>query len=189
MGKTWTGKLALVTMLLTMLVAVSCSKKAVEVDPTTAETTPLEAVTETTPDDGTAAEDAAQIAEEELMKKEAAAHADALAAFENTYIAFNYDSSAIQDSEIANIEAKADWLKENPGVRITIEGHCDDRGTTDYNLALGDRRAARVKALLKSLGIDAGRMVTVSYGEERPVDPAATEAAWAKNRRAHFVIR
>ena len=188
MGKTWTGKLALVTVLLTMLVAVSCSKKAVEVDPT-AEAVPQEAVTETTPDDGVAAEDAARIAEEELMKKEAEARAEALTVFENTDIDFNYDSSAIQDSEIAIIEAKAEWLKENPGVRITIEGHCDDRGTTDYNLALGDRRAARVKAFLESLGIDADRMVTVSYGEERPVDPSATQAAWAKNRRAHFVIR
>lgn len=188
MRKTWTGRLALVTVLLTMLVAVSCSKKTVEVDPT-ADATPQETVTETTLDEGTLAEEAARIAEEELMRKEAEARAEALSAFENTDIAFNYDSSAIQDSEIANLEAKAEWLKENPGVRITIEGHCDDRGTTDYNLALGDRRAARVKAFLESLGIDADRMVTVSYGEERPLDPAATEAAWAKNRRAHFVIR
>jgi peptidoglycan-associated lipoprotein len=188
MGKTWTGRLALITVLLTMLVAVSCSKKAVEVDPN-AEATSQGAVTETSLEDGETAEDAARIAEEGLTKKEAAARADALTAFANTDIAFYYDSSAIQDSEIANLEAKSEWLKENPSVRITIEGHCDDRGSTDYNLALGDRRAARVKAFLESLGIEADRMVTVSYGEERPVDPAATEAAWAKNRRANFVIR
>lgn len=188
MGKTWRGTLALITVLLTMLVAVSCSKKAVETDPT-ADAASQETVTEEATDDATAAEDAALIAEEELMKKEAAARAEARAAFENTHVFFNYDSSAVQDSEIASLEAKAEWLKENPGVRITIEGHCDDRGTTDYNLALGDRRAARVKAFLESLGVAADRMVTVSYGEERPLDPAATEAAWAKNRRAQFVIR
>jgi len=188
MGKTWTGKLALLTVLLTMLVAVSCAKKDVEIDPT-ADAAAQQAVTDTTAEDAAAADEAARIAEEELMKKEAEARAEALSVFENTNIAFNYDSSAIQDSEIANLEAKAEWLKENPGVRITIEGHCDDRGTTDYNLALGDRRAARVKAFLESLGIDADRMVTVSYGEERPLDPAANEAAWAKNRRAQFVIR
>jgi len=188
MGKNWRGSLALITVLLTMLVAVSCSQKPVETDPTT-DAAAQETITEEATDATTAADDAAVIAEEELMKKEAAARAEARSAFENTDIYFNYDSSAVQDSEIAALEAKAEWLKENPGVRITIEGHCDDRGTTDYNLALGDRRAARVKAFLESLGVDADRMVTVSYGEERPADPAANESAWAKNRRAQFVIR
>ncbi|WP_226860022.1 peptidoglycan-associated lipoprotein Pal [Desulfoluna spongiiphila] len=188
MGKNWRGSLALITVLLTMLVAVSCSQKPVETDPTT-DAAAQEAMTDEAADATAAADDAAMIAEEELMKKEAAARAEARSAFENTNIFFNYDSSAVQDSEIAALEAKAEWLKENPGVRITIEGHCDDRGTTDYNLALGDRRAARVKAFLESLGVDADRMVTVSYGEERPADPAANESAWAKNRRAEFVIR
>lgn len=187
MGKTWRGRIALATVLLTLLVTVSCSKKAVETNPAAAAAA-TETVTKATTD-ATDATDAARIAEEELMKKEAAARAAAQEAFENTDIAFNYDSSAIQDSEIAVLEAKALWLKANPDMKITIEGHCDDRGTTDYNLALGDRRAERVKAFLESLGIDAGRMTTVSYGEERPLDPAATEAAWARNRRAHFVIR
>ncbi len=187
MGKTWRVRLALITVLLTMLVAVSCSKKAVETDPA-AGITAQETMTEETSDDA-AATDAALIAEEELMKKEAAAREEARTAFQDTDIYFNYDSSAVQDSDIAILEAKAEWLKENPGVRITVEGHCDDRGTTDYNLALGDRRAARAMAFLESLGVEADRMVTVSYGEERPLDPTASEAAWSKNRRAHFVIR
>lgn len=189
MGKIWRGRLVLATVLLTMLVATSCAKKTVEVAPTP-EATPQEIISEEFSMDTSAAEEAAAaIVEEELMKKEEAARVEARTAFETSNIAFNYDSSAVHNSEIANLEVKAEWLKANPGVRITIEGHCDDRGTTDYNLALGDRRAARVKAFLESLGIDASRMVTVSYGEERPLDPSANEAAWTRNRRAQFVIR
>ena len=76
----------------------------------------------------------------------------------------------------------------HPGVTVTIEGHCDERGTNEYNLALGDRRAESAKRFLTDLGISATRLTTVSYGEERPVDPRHNEEAWAKNRRAHFVI-
>ena len=188
MGKTWTGKSAILIVLLTMMVAVSCAKKPMETDPAAGDAAP--AVTQPADHEGAVnPEEAARVSEEELMKKEAAARAEARADFENTAILFNYDSSAIQDSEVTSLEKKAEWLNSNPGVRITIEGHCDDRGTTDYNLALGDRRAARVKAFLESLGVSADRIVTVSYGEERPIDVAQTEAAWAKNRRASFVIR
>ena len=73
-------------------------------------------------------------------------------------------------------------------VTVTIQGHCDERGTNEYNLALGDRRADSTKTFLVDLGISASRLTTVSYGEERPVDPRHNEEAWAKNRRAHFVI-
>ena len=187
MGKTWTGKTAILIVMLTMLVAVSCAKKNTTKDCTTENTAPAMDQSAETPEINP--EEAARIAEEELMKKEAVARAEARAAFETTPVLFNYDSSAIQDSEIATLEAKAQWLKKNPGVRITIEGHCDDRGTTDYNLALGDRRAARVQAFLESLGVSADRMATVSYGEERPLDPSQSEKAWAKNRRVGFVIR
>ncbi len=189
MGKIWRGRLTLVTVLLAMLVATSCAKKTVEVPPAPV-TEAEEIIAEEISMDTSAAEEAAAIAEEELiMKKEETARVEARMAFEMTDIDFDYDSSAVQSSEIANLEMKAAWLKANPEVSITIEGHCDNRGTTDYNLALGDRRAGRVKAFLESLGIDANRMVTVSYGEERPLDPAANEAAWNRNRRAHFVIR
>jgi peptidoglycan-associated lipoprotein len=83
---------------------------------------------------------------------------------------------------------KAEWLRENPARTVTIEGHCDDRGTNEYNLALGDRRAESAKTFLVDLGIDATRLITISYGEERPVDPRSNEEAWAKNRRDHFVV-
>ena len=83
---------------------------------------------------------------------------------------------------------KAEWMRENPNATVTIEGHCDERGTNEYNLALGDRRAESAKAFLTDLGIDSSRLTTISYGEERPVDPRSDEEAWAKNRRAHFVV-
>ena len=83
---------------------------------------------------------------------------------------------------------KAEWLINNPDVRVTIEGHCDERGTNEYNIALGDRRAEAAKAFLVDLGVPAGNLTSISYGEERPVDPGNSEEARAKNRRCHFVL-
>ena len=80
------------------------------------------------------------------------------------------------------------WLNDNPDANIVIEGHCDDRGTNAYNLALGERRAESVKAFLADLGIESARMTTISYGEEKPLDLGQNEEAWAKNRRAEFVL-
>lgn len=81
------------------------------------------------------------------------------------------------------------WLRSNFDVAITIEGHCDERGTNAYNLALGERRAESVKTFLAGLGIDQSRLATISYGEERPLDPGHGETSWSRNRRAHFSIR
>ena len=86
------------------------------------------------------------------------------------------------------LNADADILKKYPGWTITIEGHCDERGTAEYNLALGERRALAAKTYLVSLGIPADRLRTVSYGKEFPFDPGHSEDAWSKNRRAHFVV-
>ena len=80
-------------------------------------------------------------------------------------------------------------MKDNPRTRVIIEGHCDERGTNEYNLALGDRRAFSAKTFLVDLGIDEARISTVSYGEERPLVRGEDEDAWAQNRRAHFVIK
>jgi peptidoglycan-associated lipoprotein len=79
------------------------------------------------------------------------------------------------------------WLKSNPNVKVRLEGHCDERGTAEYNLALGQKRAEGVKSFLEGMGISSQRMATVSYGEERPLDPAHNEAAWTKNRRVDIV--
>jgi peptidoglycan-associated lipoprotein len=110
------------------------------------------------------------------------------AAFENEDIFFAYDSSALTNPAQDVLRKKTTFLKANPNVKVTIEGHCDDRGTNEYNLALGEARARAAKAFLVDLGVPAARMATISYGEERPLVRGTTEEAWAKNRRAHFVI-
>src|SRR5262249_42880955 len=104
-------------------------------------------------------------------------------------IFFDYDEYAIRDDARATLQTNARGLTERPNVNFTIEGHCDERGSEKYNLALGDRRANAAKEFLVGQGIAATRIETVSYGEERPFDPGHTEAAWSKNRRAHFVMR
>ena len=109
--------------------------------------------------------------------------------FENEDIYFEFDSASLAGEAQDILRRKAEWLRDNPGVRVIIEGHCDERGTNEYNLALGDRRAYSAKAFLLDLGIDSARLTTVSYGEERPTDTQSTEEAWALNRRAHFVIK
>jgi peptidoglycan-associated lipoprotein len=101
---------------------------------------------------------------------------------------FAYDSAALSGEATALLEAHAAWLGRNPTVTVTIEGHCDERGTVEYNLALGDQRARAVKDYLVSRGIAEDRLVTVSYGKERPLDPGTGESAWSRNRRAHFVV-
>ena len=101
-------------------------------------------------------------------------------------IRFAYDSSSVDDVGRQNVEHNLQVLQANPGIRIQLEGHCDERGTAEYNLALGTRRAQAVYDLLISFGIPASRLETISYGEEVPLDPAHNEAAWAKNRRVHF---
>lgn len=103
-------------------------------------------------------------------------------------IYFEFDKSTLTPLAQDNLMRKAEWLRENPDATVTIEGHCDERGTNEYNLALGDRRAESAKDFLTDLGIDAARLSTISYGEERPVDPRSMEEAWEKNRRAHFVV-
>jgi peptidoglycan-associated lipoprotein len=108
--------------------------------------------------------------------------------FENEDIYFEFDSIRLTPEAQELLTKKAAWLRANPAAKVTIEGHCDNRGTNEYNLALGEGRAQSAKAFLVDLGIDASRLKTISYGEERPIDRAQTEEAWARNRRAHFVI-
>jgi peptidoglycan-associated lipoprotein len=101
---------------------------------------------------------------------------------------FDYNEAALSADAQAALTESANWLKRNSQYNLLIEGHCDERGTEQYNLALGDRRANTVKQFLMTLGVDGGRIRTVSYGEERPFDPGHDESAWAKNRRAHLVL-
>jgi peptidoglycan-associated lipoprotein len=101
---------------------------------------------------------------------------------------FALDSADIDPSAKSVLDADAAVLKQNGSWVVTVEGHCDERGTAEYNLALGDRRASAAVAYLRSLGIPADRLKTVSYGKEFPFDPGHDDGAWSKNRRAHFVV-
>jgi peptidoglycan-associated lipoprotein len=101
---------------------------------------------------------------------------------------FDYDKSDIKDEDRGTLQRQASWLQRYPEVRVTIQGNCDERGTREYNLALGARRANAVKEYLVSLGVSAGRVDTISYGKERPICTESTEECWAQNRRGVTVI-
>jgi peptidoglycan-associated lipoprotein len=103
-------------------------------------------------------------------------------------IRFAYDSANLTDEARSTLEKHALWLQSHRETRVTIEGHCDERGTVEYNLALGEQRARAARDYLVSLGVAPDRLRTVSYGKERPLDPAGTEEAWARNRRDHFQV-
>lgn len=110
--------------------------------------------------------------------------ADFMASVLGDTILFDTDRYNIDSEDQGILQSQAQWLARYPGKRVTVEGHADERGTRDYNLALGERRANAAKNYLVSLGIDASRITTVSYGKERPVALGSDEASWAKNRRA-----
>jgi peptidoglycan-associated lipoprotein len=101
---------------------------------------------------------------------------------------FAFDQSDLTEESRGRLASNAEFMREHPEYLFTIEGHCDERGTNEYNLALGQRRANAAKDYIASLGIDAGRMRTISYGEERPFCTESSESCWAQNRRAHFVV-
>ena len=103
-------------------------------------------------------------------------------------INFDFDSSSIRPDARIILERNADYFMNNRVSAIVIEGHCDEQGTAEYNMALGERRAQETKKYLVNLGVKESLMKTVSFGEENPLDPASDEEAWAKNRRAHFVV-
>jgi peptidoglycan-associated lipoprotein len=182
--KAWLG-IVLVIILTAMFYTASCSKKQLmKTEPTP--TTQQEVLK--------ASERSAEQAEQDRRLKEdrlqaqAAAREAARTAFINENIHFAFDSSVLSGQAQQILKRKAEYLRTNPDVRVTVEGHCDERGTNAYNLALGDRRADSVKDFLVNLGISLNRLSTISYGEERPIAMGQTEAAWAKNRRAQFVL-
>jgi peptidoglycan-associated lipoprotein len=131
------------------------------------------------------AERAAREAEEKA-RVEAEATAREARTFENIY--FDYDRYNIRDDQKPTLARHVERLKANPDFKVTIEGHCDERGTIEYNMALGQKRADSAKKFLVKTGIDAKQLTTISYGKERPVDPGHDETAWARNRRAEFKV-
>ncbi|MBI4263867.1 MAG: peptidoglycan-associated lipoprotein Pal [Acidobacteria bacterium] len=126
------------------------------------------------------------LTEEELFAQKTLAQLNAEMPLGDAF--FDYDKSDIRDDARPILQKDADYLRRWTSTRITIEGHCDSRGTNEYNLGLGERRAAAVRDYLVSLGIAADRMVTLSKGEEEPVCTEENEACWQRNRRGHFIF-
>lgn len=108
--------------------------------------------------------------------------------FEAQRVYFDFDSSTIRPSERSKIDFVANYLKENQQTKIQVEGHCDERGTEEYNRALGERRALAIREYLMNAGVSGTRIYTISYGEDKPLDTGHNEAAWAKNRRGEFIL-
>ncbi len=179
--------LALVLILPAMLFSVSCAKKDVAAEPET--TAPVETTEkDTAAAEAEAAEQARLEAERIKAEEEERARMAAKMAFTDEDVYFEFDSAALLPEAQDLLSQKAAYVLSMSDVSITIEGHCDERGTDAYNMALGERRAEAAKAFLVNLGVNPSQINTISYGEENPVDPGNNEAAWAKNRRAHFVL-
>lgn len=190
-------KIGLIILMGVFLVTVSaCSEKKPRLDPM--EQYP--SGTDVSADADQGREDAAQsLSEEELQAQMEAQRLqdqeairmieEARMKFVNEDVSFNFDDATLTSDARMILKQKVSWLRENPGASVLIEGHCDERGTSEYNIALGQRRAQSIKTFMINAGISTSRLSTVSYGEERPVDFANNETAWAKNRRAHFIIQ
>ena len=127
-------------------------------------------------------------ADRERLEREKATSQEKKSTIPVSDIYFEYDSHSVQPEDMAKIKEMSEWLKLNSTVRVIVEGHCDERGTVEYNLALGQKRAEVVKSHLTKLGIDEKRLRAISFGKEMPADPGHTEDAWAKNRRVHFAL-
>lgn len=192
-SKGWLA-IALVMVLPIMLLPASCSKQAAQ---TRSESTTGPEVQKAEVQKAEAQKAQDSPAEEakpdrqleaDRLQAETAAREAALAAFVGENIHFEFDSFLLSDQARKILVAKAEYLRTNTDITVTVEGHCDDRGTNEYNVALGERRAQSVKTFLVNLGIDTDQLNTVSYGEERPIATGHDEASWAENRRAQFVI-
>jgi peptidoglycan-associated lipoprotein len=175
---------SLLLVLATAGLAAACGGKPAPEQPAPEPTaTPAPAPTPTSTDDGAAERDRIERERQAAIERANAVKAD-LAAMIN----FEYDQATVRSVDQATLDRKAAILGANPNVRVQISGHADERGSDEYNLALGNRRAAAAKRYLENKGIDGGRMEVVSYGEERPLAQGSDEAAYAQNRRDEFQV-
>jgi peptidoglycan-associated lipoprotein len=179
-----------------LMIVTSCAKKTVKVD--LAQTQEDEAAKLAAEKAKLAAEKAKQeeiarqSALDEKRRQEEAAMRKITAArnlFMNEDIYFDFDRSDLKPETQEILKGKAEWLRNNFGESVIIEGHCDERGTNEYNLALGDRRAQSAKNFLINLGTEESRLTTISYGEERPADPRQNETAWSKKQAQPLCLR
>lgn len=175
----WIG-LVMLFLIPVFLFTVSCAQQEVKDTEETA-TEPEKA-----PEEIQASKEVQQPTDEMSAEERAILAARNMFLSEDVY--FEFDKSTLDSMSQDILSRKADWMRDNTAVVVSIEGHCDERGTNEYNLALGEKRAESTKSFLVDLGIEAYRISTVSYGEERPVDTGQNEEAWAKNRRAHCLI-
>jgi len=174
-------KLAILPVSLALVLSVSCHKKTVAVEPGSVagqDGYSRPAAEKKQPED---------VGTDSAAQQGASDKTAGVILQENIY--FDFDKYTLTPASEEILIKNGQWLINNPDVSITIEGHCDERGTNEYNLALGDRRTQTVRSFLADLGIEAERLATVSYGEERPAYQGHDEAAWSKNRRAHFLIK
>jgi peptidoglycan-associated lipoprotein len=165
-------------------------KKSVVTKDSTQETAPIQTAPQTT--DTSKPSNASNLnvpnQKDTTMEQSASVETTATAEASVRDINFDFDSSIIRPDAREILKVNADFLLKNKAATIVIEGHCDERGTAEYNMALGQRRAQETKTYLINLGIKESIIKTISYGEERPLDPGNNEEAWAKNRRAHFLV-
>jgi peptidoglycan-associated lipoprotein len=183
--------------MLAMLLAlgVSCAKKQVTME--TQEMSAEEAAAQQRAEEEAARREAEearqreQRAREERQREEAARMSEeaSRAAFEDEDIHFDFDKYVLTPQAMMILDEKAAYLREHSGVRVLIEGHCDERGSNEYNLALGDRRANSAKNYLVKSGVAESRITTISYGEEQPLCMQQIESCWSRNRRGHFGVR
>lgn len=184
-------------IMLAMLLAlgVSCAKKQVTME--TQEMAAEEGAAQQSAEDEAARREAEearlqeQRAREARQRQEASSMSEAArrAAFEDEEIHFDFDKYVLTPQAMMILDDKAAYLREHSGVRVLVEGHCDDRGSNEYNLALGDRRANSAKNYLVRSGVAASRITTISYGEEQPLCMQQNESCWYRNRRGHFSAR
>jgi len=170
-------KIGMVVLMIGLLITASACSKKPKVD--TTDQYP-QATTQGPSDEELAAQRAAQEREAEALRLRQA--------FENDDVYFNFDDATLTAEAIEILNQKVAYLRDNAGASIIVEGHCDERGTNEYNIALGERRAQSIVSFLANAGISADQMKAVSYGEEKPAVMGSDEAAWAKNRRGHFVL-
>jgi peptidoglycan-associated lipoprotein len=188
-----TSQISVVVMLVAALLATSCGKKQPAVPkpaPPPATSTAPPAVPPAPPAAPTRVDDALPVPPQPIAEDAVANRSldDLNRESPLKPVFFGLDSADLDDVGRAAAMANADVLKKYPTWVVTIEGHCDERGTAEYNLALGERRSTAIKTYMTSLGISPDRIRTVSYGKEFPFNPGHTEDAWAQNRRGHFVI-
>ena len=196
--KMMTGMIVLAFICSSFLLMTSCAKKQIQVsEPVQPATQEVKAEG----DEAKAAEEAKSAADQDAKARAEAERqarlrdlkmaqklADEIRNFEAENIYFAFDRSDLTDESKSALREKGNWLRANGDYSVNISGNCDERGTAEYNLALGERRAHAAKKFLMGLGISENRLATISYGEERPVDPGHNDEAWAKNRNDQFTL-